>query len=60
MQVGFDAGDQKNFYEVEGARTDAVINMTKTSNVGVPGRWIFRIDSTSIIDRCDQTGEYKL
>lgn len=47
-QAGFNAGDAVNFYEIEGARTTSVINLTKTSNVCIPGRWIFRVDSPAI------------
>ncbi|KAK7474057.1 hypothetical protein BaRGS_00034663 [Batillaria attramentaria] len=47
-QAGFNAGDGVNYYEIDGARTAAVINLTRTSNVCKPGRWIFRVDSPSI------------
>ncbi|GFO48993.1 sushi, nidogen and egf-like domain-containing protein 1 [Plakobranchus ocellatus] len=51
-QAGFNAGDQKNYYEVEGAMKAAIINLTHTSNVGIPGKWIFRVDSAEIEDSC--------
>ncbi|XP_070175802.1 sushi domain-containing protein 2-like [Littorina saxatilis] len=47
-QAGFNAGDGVNFYEIEGAGTDSVINLTHTSNVCIPGRWIFRVDAPEI------------
>ena len=47
-QAGFNAGDGINYYEIEGAGTDSVINLTRTSNVCIPGRWIFRVDSREI------------
>nr|XP_022317554.1 sushi domain-containing protein 2-like [Crassostrea virginica] len=49
-QAGFNAGDQKNFYSIPGAQTDAVINLTLTSNVGIPGKWVFQVDGDSILD----------
>ena len=52
-QAGFNAGDGVNFYEIEGAGTDSIINLTLTSNVCIPGRWIFRVDSPEI-----QGGKY--
>ncbi|XP_056012711.1 sushi domain-containing protein 2-like [Ostrea edulis] len=49
-QAGFNAGDRKNYYSIEGAQTDAVINLTQTSNVGIPGKWVFQVDGNSILD----------
>ncbi|XP_059177943.1 sushi domain-containing protein 2-like [Physella acuta] len=51
-QAGFNAGDRTNFYEIDGANTEAVINLTETSNLGIPGKWIFRIDSSHIETGC--------
>ncbi|XP_076436246.1 sushi domain-containing protein 2-like [Babylonia areolata] len=48
-QAGFNAGDGINYYEIEGAGTDSVINLTRTSNVCIPGRWIFRVDLQQIV-----------
>ncbi|KAH9505371.1 hypothetical protein Btru_058534 [Bulinus truncatus] len=59
-QAGFNAGDKVNYYEIDGARTDTVINLTLTSNTGVPGKWIFRIDSSEIEDSCSQSGSGQL
>ncbi|XP_071847181.1 sushi domain-containing protein 2-like isoform X2 [Apostichopus japonicus] len=47
-QVGFNAGDGINFFAVEGSRTQRVVNVTRLSNVGIPGRWMFRIDNADI------------
>lgn len=41
---GFDLGDSTTFYTVPGSCSQSIINITQTSNVGVPGKWIFRID----------------
>ena len=48
-QVGFDAGDGIRHATIPGSRTDAIINITQTSNVGIPGMWIFRIDEEAVI-----------
>ncbi|XP_066194959.1 alpha-tectorin-like [Sylvia atricapilla] len=39
--AGFNSGDDTNFYNIPGSQTDAIINITTTSNVKVPGRWVF-------------------
>ncbi len=43
-QVGFNAGDGTRFSIVPSSRTDAVINITQSSNVGVPGMWVYQVD----------------
>ncbi|XP_050415090.1 protein mesh [Patella vulgata] len=55
-QAGFNAGDQKTFYEIQGARNEAVINLTLTSNVGIPGKWFFKVDSAQTQERCSNSG----
>ena len=47
-KVGFDAGDGENYYNVPGSRTDDIVNIDDQSNVGQPGRFIFRIDNNTI------------
>ncbi|NXH38106.1 TECTA protein, partial [Dicaeum eximium] len=42
--AGFNSGDGTNFYNIPVSQTDAIINITTTSNVNVPGRWVFRVD----------------
>ncbi|XP_010569784.1 PREDICTED: IgGFc-binding protein-like [Haliaeetus leucocephalus] len=46
--AGFNSGDETNFYNIPGSQTDAIINITKTSNVNVPGRWVFQVDNFKI------------
>jgi len=48
-QIGFDAGDGIHYAAIPESFTDAVINVTQTSNVGVPGVWIFRIDEEEVV-----------
>ncbi|OWF43039.1 sushi domain-containing protein 2-like [Mizuhopecten yessoensis] len=49
-QVGFNSEDGVSYLSVDGAQTDAVINLTRTSNVDVPGTWIFGVSGTEIRD----------
>ena len=48
-QVGFDAGDGIRYFTVPGSQTDEIINIASTSNVNIPGMWIFRIDGREVI-----------
>ena len=41
--AGYNAGDQINSYTIAGSRTSGIINLTQTSNVGIPGTWIFKV-----------------
>ncbi|VDI51850.1 Hypothetical predicted protein [Mytilus galloprovincialis] len=47
-QVGFDAGDGNNFFVLDASRTADIINVKTMSNIDVPGKFIFRVDSSSI------------
>ena len=47
-QVGFNAGDGIVFASVPGSRQAAIVDVETTTNVGLPGRWVFRIDDVSI------------
>ncbi|KAI1229564.1 hypothetical protein IHE44_0011830 [Lamprotornis superbus] len=43
-QAGFNSGDDVHYYNVPGSRTHAVQSLSHRSNMGVPGRWAFRVD----------------
>jgi len=43
--AGINAGDGENFEAIPGSQTSSIINIDKTSNIGVPGVWIFKVDS---------------
>ena len=47
-QVGFNAGDGIRFASVPGSQTPDIINIDTTSNVGIAGVWIFRVDEFEI------------
>ena len=46
--AGINAGDGTRHFSVPGALSDAIINITNTSNIGMPGVWVFRTDGDSI------------
>lgn len=47
-QAGFNAGDGKRYFNIPGSRTADVVNVEGTTNVGYPGRWVFRIDNAHV------------
>ena len=47
-QVGFNAGDGIRYASVPGSQTPEIINISTTSNVAVPGVWIFQVDQEEI------------
>ncbi|XP_022531192.2 sushi, nidogen and EGF-like domain-containing protein 1 [Astyanax mexicanus] len=47
-QAGFNAGDGKRYFNIPGSRTDDVVEVETTTNVGYPGRWVFRIDDAQV------------
>lgn len=46
--VGVNAGDGIQQFNVSGSRREAIINITTTSNIGVPGVWIFQLNGDDI------------
>ena len=41
--AGINGGDGYNSYTIPGSLTSSIINITQTSNVGIPGRWMFSL-----------------
>ena len=41
--AGYNAGDYINSYTLPGSQTSEVVKLTRTSNVGIPGTWIFKV-----------------
>ena len=41
--AGINAGDGMNHITIPGSLTSSIVNIEETSNVGIPGVWIFRI-----------------
>ncbi|XP_054916692.1 sushi, nidogen and EGF-like domain-containing protein 1 isoform X2 [Poeciliopsis prolifica] len=47
-QAGFNAGDGRRYFNIPGSRTADVVSLEETTNVGYPGRWVFRIDDANV------------
>ncbi|XP_052455414.1 sushi, nidogen and EGF-like domain-containing protein 1 [Carassius gibelio] len=47
-QAGFNAGDGRRYFNIPGSRTDDIVEVETTTNVGYPGRWVFRIDDSQV------------
>ena len=46
--IGFNAGDNLRFFNLDTSTiTNGILNIESSSNVGVPGRYIFRVDQNS-------------
>lgn len=58
FQVGFNAGDNVNFFAVPGSREPSIVDIAENSNVGMKGRWLFRVDSATIevSNNCETKG----
>jgi len=46
--AGINAGDGVDFYSIPGSQTPNIINITQTSNINIPGTWMFSLKSTYI------------
>ena len=42
-QAGFNDGTGLNYFVVPGSNTSDILSISNTSNVNVPGKWIFRL-----------------
>jgi len=47
-QVGYNAGDGIHFFVIPESITPEIINITSTSNVDIPGVWMFHVDQEDI------------
>lgn len=47
-QAGFNAGDGQRYFSIPGSRTADMAEVETSTNVGVPGRWAFRIDDAQV------------
>ncbi|XP_059785117.1 sushi, nidogen and EGF-like domain-containing protein 1 isoform X10 [Balaenoptera ricei] len=55
-QAGFNAGDGRRYFSIPGSRTADMAEVETTTNVGVPGRWAFRIDDAQVrVGGCGHT-----
>ena len=46
--VGFNAGSRNRSETIPHSLTTSIINITRTSNVGIPGMWIFQVNGEEI------------
>ena len=49
--AGINVGDGVNSITIPGSLTPSIINITQTSNVGIPGVWMFQVDRGNV-HRC--------
>lgn len=57
-QAGFNAGDGQRYFSIPGSRTADMAEVETTTNVGVPGRWAFRIDDAQVrVGGCGHTSK---
>ena len=53
--VGYNAGNGVISFTVPGSYTDNILNIVSTSNVGVAGKWVFRLDEDDVVlPSCDE------
>lgn len=57
LQMGYNAGDGIHYYNHPQSFTTDLVNVFSTSNVDIPGVWIFRLDSedTAIVQCSTQS-----
>ncbi|XP_031817456.1 IgGFc-binding protein-like [Sarcophilus harrisii] len=51
-QAGFNSGTAQDYFTLPGSRTSAIIHISSTSNVGIPGLWAFRTDEFTVPNGC--------
>ena len=49
LQMGFDKGDMKNYYVLDDSFSELAGDVESTTNVGVLGRWLFRVDGDTML-----------
>ena len=49
-EVGFNRGNGVEYYILPGSGTEQVLSLTNTSNVNMPGVWVFRVDGDGPIE----------
>lgn len=53
--AGINAGDGIHFYTLPMSLSDDVIHIEETSNVDVPGKWMFRVDTLNLTQPSNST-----
>jgi Nidogen-like len=49
LQVGFVSGSYNTNYKMPWSNKPSILNLAMWSNVGIPGRWMYRVDQSTII-----------
>uniref|UniRef100_A0A914VSW5 NIDO domain-containing protein n=1 Tax=Plectus sambesii TaxID=2011161 RepID=A0A914VSW5_9BILA len=47
-KAGFDAGDGQTLFMIPGSCTSDIVTIGDRSNVGSPGKWLFRVDNSNV------------
>ncbi|XP_069461015.1 alpha-tectorin-like isoform X2 [Ambystoma mexicanum] len=50
--AGLNGGASNQYYNIPGSMSDDILHIGSTSNVGTPGRWIFRVDYLFLPNGC--------
>ena len=59
IQVGFNAGDGIVYFTVKASCTPDIVHVDEHSNVKIPGKFAFRIDTSDISDGgCNTEGRF--
>lgn len=53
-KAGFDYGDGRTLYTIPNSCTPSILNITRTSNINQPGKWVFRVDSNLKAAACQE------
>ncbi|XP_077312582.1 uncharacterized protein LOC143933541 [Lithobates pipiens] len=57
--AGYNSGSAGGCFEIPGSLTADIINITHTSNVNFPGRWVFRVDQVEVGSPTMNPGQQK-
>ncbi|XP_061754985.1 alpha-tectorin [Nerophis ophidion] len=59
-QSGFNGGEIGHFFNLPGSRSNEVVTIEQTTNVNIPGRWSFRVDSELVdpANGCSYNGRF--
>lgn len=59
FQSGFNGGDIGHFFNLPWSRSNDVVNIEQSTNINIPGRWFFRVDTDQIdpANGCSHNGK---
>ena len=46
--AGINAGNGIDYNTISGSLTSSIINIARTTNVGIPGTWMFKVGGMSV------------